>query len=93
MRVSMESAFPHRHNVSRSCAHLLEINKITDKAKVKKIKMAEYYFSRPIDPLELERCSLEFLIDIMAVETQSIHSAIYNIIRAIPQICRDVALN
>ena len=86
MRVGIAQIFPHRHRVSLSCAPLLEINKITDKGMVEKIKIAEYYFSRPFDHLELERCSLGFLIKIMAVKTPSIHSAIYNIIRVMPQI-------
>ena len=95
---TIEAIYNRRNiRISHVCKEYLELNKISNKTKVVQSKLMKYYFSRHVDlsspnqsnnPMRsIANMPLCLLTEILGIDVPEKQSAVFNILKCIPELC------
>ena len=73
--------------VEEHCQQYLELNENPNKIKVAQAKLLQFYFSGDFDTSSLANMNLAVLAQILGMDVQKKQSAMFNILKNIPELC------
>lgn len=70
-----------------TCQQYVELNKNPNKKKVIQEKMMQFYFAGDFDASAIADTPLAILAHILGLDVQKKQSAVYNILKSVPELC------